>query len=104
MKRKIEFYVPDDEPIPLIFRLMVDGKQVHYEEIKADEPERIAYKFYVYNDDIDEGMEIVKDIVRKMEWQSEEFGQSWRLVDLVFMEGGLTYNGYIATFRVRDSY
>ena len=97
----IKFYQPSDEKIPTILRLIVDGTQVHYERIGKH---GIDYEFIVWDKDTDVADKIMNEIIRVMEYQSDDgYGYSWRK-DSVNLEGHTSmYNRYIVKFRVRDA-
>ena len=97
----IKFYIPDDETIPTELRLYVGDVYVTYERTNG------GYDFNVLIDDEVKAIEVVKQIVRRMEHQSYDHGAEWRTesLDIVPQEGRYKVGTLVRwKYRIRDSY
>ena len=100
----IKFYIPEDEFIPIAFRLKADGKDVLY--CKVDN--KFAFDFTVYDTTEEKAKEIVDEIVRKMCYQSCDHDAEWRVTNKEVIEAYTIFDTTTCTIRVsfytKDSY
>lgn len=99
----IKFFVPKRETIPTDLRLYFDDVYVRYERIED------GFKFMVDCEDENKAMNIVKEIVKRIEYEQDELqlGVSWRTVSLEIKQQNERYKfGTIIEwkYRIRDSY
>lgn len=97
----IKFYIPEDEKIPTVLRLIADGIDVEYEAIPS------GFRFYVYVESDEKALEIVKAITDQMirDHDESQHGVSWRTVSLEICPDVLEFRRTVEwKYRVRDSY
>ena len=97
----IKFYIPEDEKIPTVLRLIADGIDVEYEAIPS------GFRFYVYVESDEKALEIVQAIAQQMirDHDESEHGISWRTVSFEICYDPLIFRRTIDwKYRIRDSY
>ena len=102
---EIKFYIPKSETIPTELRLHVDDIQVTYYRIDHG----YGFRFEIYTIDDEEAMEIVKQIVKRIEYEHDDapHGVTWVTTSLEIVPQEERYKvGTIIDwkYRIRDSY
>ncbi len=101
-EKKIKFYIPEVEKIPTKLRLKVNGKDVFYERVNG----KFAYDFSFFDHELNEAMNITKEIAIIMCDQSYDHGASWKIISIEEVKQEERYCiGYIirVNFRMRDA-
>ena len=101
---KIEFDFLGNK-IPTQLCLKVDDTKVYYKRLT----ESFGYEFTIYHCDEETAIEIVKEIVSVMEYQSYDHGQEWRKTKIESITSDNDREVYEpcvvrAYFRIKDSY
>ena len=109
----INFYIPSDQIIPTQLRLKVtDDNNKVYDVYYSRDPKTLSYTFvflnyqfedengFVYQNLMDE---VIKEIVEKLIWQSEDHGSRWFQTgqEIILQDKFMTF--YKIDFRVRDA-